>query len=63
LEVRSLKINERILKEIRKNCEKDEAVGAFLIDVLFEEAENPDMWRWKDIYNKLIDKHIKKGDE
>ena len=60
MEIHSKKISERILKEIRKNSEKDEAICGFLIDMLFEEAENPDIWRWKEIYNKGMEKYMKK---
>lgn len=60
------KINERILESIRENSEGDEVVERFLIDLIYEEANHPGQWRWKETYRKLVDKYSadwREGDE
>jgi len=48
------RINERILTCIAKNSEQDEAVRRFLLDIVYEEAEHPGQWRWKEAYIKRV---------
>jgi|GEM_PF-5845925 len=55
--MRSVKFK-RILDAIRKNSENDETIQKFLIEMVFEETENPG-W-WKDIYRKNIKKYALK---
>jgi len=52
------KINERILESIRENSEGDKVLENFLIDLIYEEANHPGQWWWKDTYRKLIDKYL-----
>ncbi|MEM3485044.1 MAG: hypothetical protein QXI12_05435 [Candidatus Methanomethyliaceae archaeon] len=62
----NFKINERILKSIRESSKGDEAVERFLIDLIYEEANHPGQWWWKDTYRKLLDKYSaawRKSDE
>ena len=54
----SVKINERILKGIRENSEGDEAIRDFLMDLIYEEADHPGQWWWKETYSRLVDKHL-----
>lgn len=55
------KINEAILKGIRENCENDEVISEFLVDLIYEEAEHPGgQWRWKDNYKKKIEQYSEK---
>ncbi|MHC1572701.1 MAG: hypothetical protein ACXQTL_08195 [Methanosarcinales archaeon] len=61
-----LKINERILESIRENSESDKVLENFLIELIYEEANHPGQWHWKETYRKLIDKHLAdwgEGDE
>ena len=51
-----VKINERILEGIREYSDKDEIIESFLIDLIFEEADHPGKWWWKDTYRKRVDK-------
>jgi hypothetical protein len=53
-----VKINERILNSIRENSNNDNIIEQFLIDLVYEEASHRGQWRWKDTYNKLIDKYL-----
>jgi len=62
----SFKINERILEGIRENSEGDEVAESFLIDLIYEEADHPERWWWKETYRKLVDKYSvdwREGDE
>jgi len=52
----SVKINERILEGITKNSGGDEVIKDFLINLIYEEADHPGQWWWKDTYKKLIDR-------
>lgn len=56
-------INERILMWIRKNSEEDEAVYRFLIEIVYEEAEHPERWRWKDAYVKRMQQYSEERGE
>ena len=53
----SVKINERILKGIRQNSEGDEIIEKFLTELIYEEADHPGQWWWKDTYRKRVDKY------
>ena len=57
------KINERILKGIRENSKNDDKLYEFLINLIYEEAEHPGQWWWKDIYRKKIEKYSEKWGE
>jgi hypothetical protein len=48
------KVNPRILKAIRENSEGDTAVVEFLTDLLYEEAQHPGQWWWRDTYKKKV---------
>ena len=52
----SVKINERILEGIRENSGGDEVIESFLIDLIYEEANHPGTWWWKETYKKRVDK-------
>ena len=54
------RINERILREIRESSKNDEVIANFLIDLLYEEAEHPGQWWWKNIYKKKIKQYSEK---
>ncbi len=54
------KINERILKGIRENSKNDDTLSEFLINLIYEEAEHPGQWWWKDDYRKMIEKYSEK---
>ena len=54
------KINERIFKSIRENSKNDDTLSEFLINLIYEEAEHPGQWWWKDIYRKQIEKYSEK---
>lgn len=51
----SVKINERILEGIAEHSGGDEVVETFLIGLVYEEAEHPGQWWWKDQYKKRVD--------
>ncbi|MEM2942810.1 MAG: hypothetical protein QXT81_05260 [Candidatus Bathyarchaeia archaeon] len=53
----NFKINERILEIIRENSEGDEVIRRFLTDLIYEEADHPGQWWWKETYRKLVDKY------
>jgi hypothetical protein len=55
----SAKINIRILEGVRKNSQGDKVIENFLIDLIYEEADHPGNWRWKDEYRKQVDKFSK----
>jgi hypothetical protein len=62
----SFKINERILEGIRENSEGDEIIESFLIDLIYEEADRPGQWWWKETYKNRVDKYSadwREGDE
>lgn len=56
------KINEQIIKWIRKNSGNDEVISNFLFDLLYEEVEHPGQFWWRDTYKKKIKEYIKKWD-
>jgi hypothetical protein len=51
------KINEQIIDGIREHCVNDKIMEKFLIELLFEEAEHPGQWWWKDTYKKNLEKY------
>jgi len=51
-------INERILTGIRESTD-DNKLFDFLKDILFEEAEHPSQWWWKETYKKKIEEYSK----
>ena len=53
----SVKINERILEGIRENSGGDVTIESFLINLIYEEADHPGQWWWKEEYRKRIDEH------
>lgn len=53
----NVKINERILEGISENSGGDEVIESFLIDLIYEEADRPGQWWWKETYRKLLDKY------
>ena len=57
--MRSGKINEGILRAIKK-CSEDEGIRDFLIEMIYRETENPE-GHFKEQYIKSIDKFIKQG--
>lgn len=50
-------INENIIKGIRESCGGDDVMAEFLIDLIYEEAEHPGQWWWRETYNKKIKKY------
>jgi hypothetical protein len=52
----SIKINQRILEGIAEHSDGDKVIEAFLIDLVYEEAEHPGQWWWKEVYKKLVDR-------
>jgi hypothetical protein len=52
----NIKINERILEGIREKSEGDKVIEKFLIDLIYEEADHPGNWWWKETYKKQVDK-------
>jgi len=48
------KINPRILKNIRRNSRGDDAIADFLVDLVYEEAENSSGWHWRRIYKEKV---------
>jgi len=53
-------INERILTGIRESTD-DNKLFDFLKDILFEEAEHPSQWWWKETYKKIKLRNIRKS--
>jgi len=49
-------INEKILKAVKETCD-DAIIRVFLMDILYDEAEHPGRWWWKDTYKKKIKKY------
>ncbi len=56
-------VNEQILNCIREECKNNEDISNFLIELIYEEAEHSDYWRWKDTYRKKIKEYSKKRSE
>lgn len=54
-------VNERILDGVRQQSGRDDAVGRFLIELIYLEAEHPH--RWKQIYKKVLEKATQKWSE
>jgi hypothetical protein len=52
-----VKINEQILEGIRENSGGNEVIKNFLIDLIYEEADHPGQWWWKETYRKGVDKY------
>ena len=57
------RINERILTGIRESSGGDGKIARFLIDILYEEAEHPNQWWWKEPYKKKIEEYLKEWGE
>jgi len=49
-------ISEQILKAIQQ-ITNDKAVRDFIIELIYEEANHIEHWRFKSSYNNLIDKY------
>ena len=49
-----VKVNEQILNWISINSKDDKTVEDFLKDLIYEEAEHPGQWKWKENYRKKI---------
>lgn len=54
-------INEKILREIKENIE-DKVLQEFLRELIYEEAEHPGLWQYKDIYKKKLCKYAERGE-
>ena len=52
----NIKINERILEAIKENSKGDKVIEKFLIDLIFEEADHPGSWWWKETDRNKVDK-------
>lgn len=48
------KINPRILENVRENSEGDDAIRRFLVNLIYEEAENSFGWHWRDTYRRKV---------
>jgi hypothetical protein len=59
----NIKINEQILDGIRENCTDDRVIEEFLTELIYEEAEHPGQWWWKDTYKKIIEKYSPNWEE
>ena len=53
----TLKGMELILTGIKENSKNDKNIQIFLSELVFEEAEHPGQWRWKDNYRKKIKRY------
>lgn len=53
-------VNEQILNWIKKSAGSDKMVADFLVDLIYEEAEHPGQWWWKDTYKKKIMEYCNK---
>jgi mannitol-1-phosphate/altronate dehydrogenase len=49
-------ISEQILKTIQQTI-KDKAIRDFIIELIYEEANHIEHWRFKNSYNNLIEKY------
>jgi hypothetical protein len=54
----NIKINGQILDGIKEQCGNDRITEKFLTELIYEEAEHPGQWRWKDTYNKIMEKYL-----
>jgi hypothetical protein len=52
----SIKINQRIIEGIAEHSGGDEVIDKFLIGLLYEEAEHPGTWWWKEVYKRLVER-------
>ncbi len=57
------RVNEQIINCIREESKNNEDIADFLIELIYEEAEHSDYWRWKDTYRKKIKEYSKKWSE
>lgn len=57
------RINEQIIESIREKSENSKAIADFLIDLIYNEAEHPKQWKWKDTYRKKIQKYLREWGE
>jgi hypothetical protein len=48
------RISEEVLQVLKKECDNDEIIESFLIDLIFEESEHSGGWWWKKTYKKYI---------
>jgi len=53
-----IKINEQILDGINKQCGNDLVAEKFLTELIYEEAEHPGQWKWKEAYKGIIEKYL-----
>ena len=54
------RINEQILRKLRESMGDDDAIGDFLVDLLYEEAEHSGQWWWTEIYKKKVARYAEK---
>ena len=50
------KVNRRILTELREHS-KHKAVTEFLVDLVLQEADHSQRWRWREKYREQIEKY------
>ena len=48
------RVSGQILLSIRENCQGDEIIASFLIKLLYEEANHPGQWKWRETYDKYL---------
>ena len=54
------KINGQIIKWIKAKSGSNKDIADFLVDLIFEEAEHPGEWWWKETYKTKIKEYSKK---
>jgi len=57
------RISEDVLQVLKKECNNDEIIERFLIDLIFEESEHSGGWWWKKTYKKYINEYQTKWSE
>ncbi|MHC4477702.1 MAG: hypothetical protein ACYTEL_18810 [Planctomycetota bacterium] len=52
-----------ILTGIKENSKNDKTIHMFLSELVFEEAEHPGQWRWKDNYRKTMERYSEEWEQ
>jgi hypothetical protein len=59
-------ITNQMIKEIKKlssGSSDDQAIGKFIVDIMFEESDHPKGWSFTKLYEKKLEEYLQCGDD
>jgi hypothetical protein len=56
-----IKVSGKILQKIKENSD-DANMSQFITNLCFEEAQHPGQWKWKEEYQKILEKYVEENE-